>query len=139
MDTKEMFDGFDQFDHAQYEDEARERWGQTEAYRESTRRTRGYSRDDWARIRAEVDEIESELASMLGSGRRPDEAEVTRLAERHRLHIDRWFYPCSHEMHAGLAELYVSDPRFREHYDRRRAGLAEFVAEAIRANAGRAA
>ncbi len=68
-----------------------------------------------------------------------EEDEAADLAERHRLHIDRWFYPCGHQMHVGLGEMYVSDPRFRENYDRREAGLAEFVAAAIRANAARAA
>ena len=41
--------------HAEYAEEARERWGQTDAWRESVQRTRGYSEDDWARIRAESD------------------------------------------------------------------------------------
>ena len=33
MTAEQMFEDFDQFDHAQYEPEARERWGDTEAYR----------------------------------------------------------------------------------------------------------
>ena len=139
MDNERMFDGFDEFDPSKYEEEARERWGETESYRESARRTRRYTPEDWARIRGEMDEIEAGLAELLAAGRHPDEAEVGDLAERHRLHIDRWFYPCSHETHQGLAEMYLADPRFREHFDRRREGLAEFVAAAIRANGARAA
>jgi hypothetical protein len=57
--------------------------------------------------------------------------------EKHRLHIDRWFYPCSRAMHVSLGEMYVSDPRFAEHYDKQRPGLAQFVCDAIRANAAR--
>ncbi len=59
------------------------------------------------------------------------------LAEQARLHIDRWFYPCSASAHAALAEMYTGDPRFRAHYDNRVAGLAGYVAAAIHANAGR--
>jgi hypothetical protein len=59
------------------------------------------------------------------------------IAERHRLSIDRWFYPCSHEMHRGLASMYESDERFRQSIDRHGTGLAAFLATAIRANAER--
>jgi len=58
-------------------------------------------------------------------------------AEEARMHIDRWFYPCSHRMHAGLADMYTSDVRFASHYDERAEGLASFVAAAIKANAAR--
>ncbi|HZD03899.1 MAG TPA: MerR family transcriptional regulator, partial [Longimicrobiales bacterium] len=40
MMPEELFEGFDP---SEYEDEARERWGGTEAYAESARRARGYS------------------------------------------------------------------------------------------------
>jgi hypothetical protein len=60
------------------------------------------------------------------------------LAEKARLHIDRCFYPCSHEMHAALGRMYVEDPRFAENYERRREGLAAYVRDAIAANAERA-
>ena len=53
------------------------------------------------------------------------------VAERHRAHIDRRFYPCSHEMHANLGEMYVADPRFAEHYESRREGLAAYVRDAV--------
>jgi hypothetical protein len=57
------------------------------------------------------------------------------VAERHRLLIDRWFYPCSPETHAGLASLYESDARYAEGMDRHATGLAAFLVAAIRANA----
>ncbi len=40
-------------------------------------------------------------------------------------------------MHAGLADLYTADERFRAHYEDRAEGLAEYVAEAIKANLDR--
>ena len=40
-------------------------------------------------------------------------------------------------MHAGLAGMYVADPRFTEHFEKRGEGLATFVREAILANAAR--
>jgi DNA-binding transcriptional MerR regulator len=134
MDLEQMFDGSDP---SQYEDEARQRWGNTDAYQVSMRRTKRYTKEDWSKIKSEGDALMSALAQMLEAGRRPDEDEVADLAEQHRQHIGRWFYPCTHGAHAALAEMYVADPRFKATFEKYRAGLAEFVAEAIRANAAR--
>ena len=57
--------------------------------------------------------------------------------EEHRRHIDRWFYPCSHDMHRNLAEMYTADPRFEAYFEKRGKGLAVFVQDAIRANEAR--
>lgn len=135
MGAEELFEG--DFDPGVHEEEARERWGKTDTYAESKKRTKGYTKEDWAKARLEADVITGELAEVFASGAVPTDAQSTELAERHRLHIDRWFYPCSHAMHVSLGEMYVSNPRFTEHYDKRRPGLAQFVCEAIRANAAR--
>ncbi len=60
-------------------------------------------------------------------------------AEAHRRHIGRWFYECGHEMHRGLTDMYVSDERFRSHYDTQTPGLAAFIRDAAHANADRVA
>ena len=125
------------FDSGPYQEEARRRWGHTEAYKESARRAKGYSKDDWARIKGESDDIEGRMAALMQAGIPADGEEATAVAEEARLHIDRWFYPCSHEMHAGLADMYTADPRFRAHYDERVEGLADYVAKAIKANVAR--
>jgi MerR family transcriptional regulator, thiopeptide resistance regulator len=59
------------------------------------------------------------------------------MSKQMRLQIDRWFYPCDRGMHEKLGEMYVADPRFRENYDSRAEGIAQFVADAIKANARR--
>ena len=131
----ELREAFGDHDPTQYQAEAEERWGHTDAYRESTRRAAQYSREDWARHAAESEAIEAGLADCLRRGLTPGSDEAKAWAERHRLLIDTWFYPCSHEMQTGLAEMYVADPRFTEHYDRRQPGLAAYVRDAIIANA----
>ena len=62
---------------------------------------------------------------------------VMDIADRHRLSIDRWFYPCSITMHRGLADLYENDARFAANIDKFGAGLTTFLVAAIRANAAR--
>ena len=138
MNKSEMFEVFGGFDPSQYDAEVQQRWGDSEAYRDSAKRTGGYSKEQWKQIKAEGDEIERGLAERLEAGASPDDADVMDLVERHRLHIDRWFYPCSLEMHVGLGEMYVSDARFGAHFDELRPGLAPFIRDAIKANAARA-
>jgi DNA-binding transcriptional MerR regulator len=133
MSVEDMFDG--NFDPAVYEEEAKERWGKTPSYAESKRRTKSYMKDDWKKIGEEAEAIVTALAELFAAGAKATDAPARALVEKHRLHIDRWFYPCSRAMHVGLGEMYVSDPRFTQYYDQRRPGLAEFVRDAIRANA----
>jgi MerR family transcriptional regulator, thiopeptide resistance regulator len=73
----------------------------------------------------------------MQAGCAPESEDVMDIAERARLSIDRWFYPCSRQMHARLADLYEADERFAANYERRAAGLTAFFATAIRANARR--
>jgi DNA-binding transcriptional MerR regulator len=134
MNMKDIFDGFDP---AEYEPEARTRWGHTGSYRESLRRTQRYSSEDWHQFKAENRAVMSDAAAALGEQRAPDDPGVLDIAERHRLLIDRWFYPCSRQMHAGLADLYEADERFAHSIDRFGAGLTPFLSAAIRANARR--
>ena len=77
------------------------------------------------------------MAELMAEGARAAGYAAMNLAEEHRRHIDRWFYPCSHEMHRNLAAMYTTDPRFEEYFEKRAKGLAVFVRNAIGANADR--
>lgn len=133
-DTTNPDDGFDPSRH---EDEARDRWGDTDAYRISMERTRGYTADDWRALKAEQAAILDDAARALAAGTPPDADAAVEIAERHRRSIDRWFYPCSPDHHVRLADLYEGDPRFAATIDRHGPGLAPYLAAAIRANARR--
>jgi DNA-binding transcriptional MerR regulator len=137
MNPQEMFEVFGDFDPKAHEEEAARRWGQTDAYAESARRTKRYTKEDWKAIRDEMSAIGTAFAEAMASGAKPTDAAVMDIAERARLHIDTRFYPCSRAMHVALGQMYVTDPRFTETYERIRPGLAQFVCDAIRANAER--
>ena len=122
-------------EHNPYAEEARERWGDTDAYKESQRRTSRYTDDDWVRIKAEAGEIQTGLLQAFQAGTPADSTVATELAEAHRQHISRWFYDCTPEIHRGLGEMYVADPRFTAHYDDRAPGFAAYVRDAVLANA----
>jgi len=134
VDMKKLFDGFDP---AQHEQEARERWGGSEAYAQSRQRTRRYKAEDWRRNQAEWQTLMSDAATALRERMRPDEPRVMDLAERHRLWLERWFFACPPAMHAGFADLYETDTRFASAIDRFAPQLTGFWSAAIRANAAR--
>jgi len=139
MPQEEMFEVFGDFDPLKHEDEVRERWGETDAYKESARRTRRYSTEDWARCKAESDAVNADISALMDEGVAPIDPRALDTAERHRLRIDAWFYPCSHEMHAQLGRMYVADPRFTATYEKIHPGMAQYVCDAIAATAVRAA
>lgn len=126
-------------DNAEYAAEAKERWGHTDAYKESMRRTKDYGPEKMAEIKAELDDIEAGFAEAMAAGAPADGERAMDLAEEARTHMDRWYYPVSRAMHVTLSEMYTGDARFKKHYDDRAEGLAEYVAAAIRANAEREA
>lgn len=109
-DWKTMFDGFNPADH---EEEARARWSHTDAYQESARRTRQYGKPEWEAIRSESEEIYDRLARLMQQGAAVSDPAVQAAVEDHRKHLERWFYPCSRQMHNGLGEMYVADPGSR--------------------------
>jgi len=132
-----MEDLFEGFNPSQYDEEARRQWGTSDAFVESEKRTRRYTPDDWKALKAEQAAVYDAAYSALKAGKTPADEDVMDIAERHRMSIDRWFYPCSHKMHRGLASLYEGDDRFRQSIDKHGDGLTAFLAEAIRANAAR--
>jgi len=137
MDAKDMFDAFGDFDPKEYEKEAEERWGNTDAYKESARRTKRYTKEDWIEVRKETEAVNAGLAKLMDEGVPADDPRAMDQAEQHRLNIDRRFYPVSYEMHVGLAEMYIADPRFAANYEKVHAGLAHYMHDAILANAAR--
>lgn len=135
MDADDMFEAFGEFDPKEYEKEAAERWGDTDAYRESASRTRRYAKKDWAEVRAESEAVTAGLAALLDDDVPADDPRAMEFAEKHRLQIDHRFYPCSHAFHVGLAEMYIADQRFAANYEKVHEGLAQYVHDAILANA----
>jgi DNA-binding transcriptional MerR regulator len=138
LDPKDMLEVFGEFDPSQYEEEVKERWGDTDAYAQSASRTKRYTKDDWARYKAEAEANGVAMKALYDAGVAPDDPRATDVAENARLLIDRWFYDCSREMHCSLGEMYVLDPRFKANYEKLSEGLAEWFRDAIKANAARA-
>ncbi|GHB49747.1 HTH-type transcriptional activator TipA [Streptomyces viridiviolaceus] len=137
LTPEEKFEVFGDHDPDQYEDEVRERWGNTDAYRLSRQRTAACTKDDFKRLTAEFDAIHRRMADLMADGIPADSEEAMDTAEEHRRFISGSYYDCGHEMHTCLGEMYVADPRFTATYDKIRPGLAVYLRDAIAANADR--
>ena len=136
-EMRELFgDGYtEQFE--EYQAEAEERWGQTDSWKESQRRTAGYTKADWERISAETEESNRLIVAALDAGAPADSEQAMDAAEAARVVIDHWFYPLDGDFHRNLGDLYVQDPRFTKTYEDLRPGLAQYLRDAIHANADR--
>ncbi|MEW5848055.1 MAG: MerR family transcriptional regulator [Myxococcota bacterium] len=126
MKDKEMFEGFDP---SKYEEEAKQRWGNTPAWKESQRRTKKYTKEDWAAIKQEASEITNGIASRMDRG--PSDPEVQQYVQRFHQHINDRYYTCPAEMFRGLGDMYVQDERFTANYERIKPGLAQFMRSAM--------
>ncbi|SCK25821.1 DNA-binding transcriptional regulator, MerR family [Streptomyces sp. WMMB 714] len=137
LTPEEKFEVFGDFDPDQYAEEAERRWGGTDAYRESQRKTASYTKEDWKRITQEQEEWGRRFAAQMDSGDGPESEAAMELAEEHRQQICRYHYDCTYEIHTCLAEMFVADERFTAHFETIKPGMAEYLRSAILANAAR--
>ena len=114
-----------------YETEARERWGDTSAYREHEEKTKNYTKDKWAEINAGMMSIFAEFGSCKNSGASADSAETQDLVAKLQAYITEYYYTCTDEILAGLGKMYVADERFKKNIDKYGEGTAEFVSATI--------
>jgi MerR family transcriptional regulator, thiopeptide resistance regulator len=110
--------------------EAEQRWGDTNAWKQSQQRTAAFTKDDWVRVKAEGDALLQALAEAKRAGVKAGSARGNELAARHRSSIER-FYDCDDEMHRCLAAMYLADERFTRHYDDVEPGLAQFLHDIV--------
>ncbi|AEW95013.1 MULTISPECIES: MerR family transcriptional regulator [Streptomycetaceae] len=137
LTPEEKFEVFGEHDPDQYADEVQQRWGHTEAYRQSQERAARYTKEDWLRIKAEQEDWGRRMVALAASGAPADGEAAMDLAEEHRQQISRYHYDCSYEIHTGLAGMYVADERFAAFFEAMRPGFATYVHDAIVANASR--
>lgn len=133
-EMRELFgDGFKD----EYQQEAQDRWGETDAWQQSQQRTARYTKADWQQVKAEMDAVNAAFVAALRSGEPATSEAAMDAAEAHRRSIHDRFYDVSYDFHRCLADMYVADPRFTKTYDDLAPGLAAYVRDAVHANADR--
>lgn len=133
MSDREKFEGFKQKlieeNEKKYGEEIREKYGE-DPVNESNKRFMNMTQgqyDEFQRLSAEVlDTLKAAFATGDPAG------ELARkTADLHRQWLGYTWDSYCKEAHAGLAQMYVDDERFRAYYDKEQSGMAEFLRDAI--------
>ncbi len=135
--TNMNFDAFDKSEFEAmrdtYKHEAKQRWGETEAYREHEEKTANYSSQKWNDIGDVLNLIIAEFAEAMKSDIKPENNSAILLAEKLKDFITQTQYTCTNEILSCLGEMYVEDERFKQNIDRFGEGTAEFIRKSIKA------
>ena len=115
-----------------YEKEVKEKWGHTDAYKESQEKTANYSKEKWNDTTDGLMAVFGEFAEIMKSGKDADSNEAIAIAEKLQTYITENFYTCTKEILSGLGEMYVLDERFKANIDQYGEGTAEYARDAIR-------
>ena len=114
-----------------YETEARERYGNTAAYREHEQKTKNYTKEKWAEANDGMMAIFAEFSVCKQSGAEVDSNEAQALVAKLQAHISENYYTCTDEILEGLGKMYVADERFKKNIDKHGEGTAVFASAAI--------
>ena len=110
-----------------YAEEVRQRWGSTDAYKESQQRN-----TDFSQAASLLDAVFEEFAELDRSGISPDDEAAKIQVEKLQRCITENFYTCTNEILAGLGQMYVADVRFKNNIDKHGEGTAEFISQCIK-------
>jgi len=131
VNGENVMKAFKNSEYEKYRDEAKERWGNTDAYKEHTEMTKGYSEDKWSDLFEGMDGIMEEFSLCVKNNMEADSEEAQGLVKNLQDYITENFYRCTKDILAGLGQMYVSDERFKNNIDKHADGTAQFICEAI--------
>ena len=124
---------FDNSEFDKYKEEVKEKWGNTDAFKEYSEKMKNYSKDKQSSLTDEMNNLFGEFSACMKNSLKPDSENVQNLVKRLQNHISDNYYHCTPDILAGLGQMYVYDERFRENIDKNGVGTAEFVSAAITA------
>ncbi len=126
--TSDLYKAFDMREINEYHDEAKSRWGHTDAWKESQERTKHWTKEYVEKYKKEADLFMKQFVPKItfGVGSPEVQDDIDRVYENLKT-----FYTPSIEMFRGLGQMYVDDPRFTAYYEKYSPGLAIFMRDAI--------
>ena len=124
---------FDNSEFDKYKEEVKEKWGNTDAFKEYSEKMKNYSKDKQSSLTDEMNNLFGEFSACMKNSLKPDSENVQNLVKRLQNHISDNYYHCTPDILASLGQMYVYDERFRENIDKNGDGTAEFVSAAITA------
>ena len=137
MKGENIMNAFDNSEFEKYKDEARDKWGKTNAYKEHAERTKNYSKQKWNDLAEGMDNIMAEFSVCMKNGDAPDSIEAQHLVKTLQKHITENYYLCTNEILSGLGQMYTADERFKNNIDKHADGTAAFISDAIAVYCGK--
>ena len=122
---------FDNSEFENYKQEVKEKWGETDAYKEHKEKTKDYGKEKWNNLSEKMNDIMAEFSVCMKNGEGPDSDNAQSLVKMLQNHITENYYHCSNEILMGLGQMYIADERFKNNIDKNGEGTAEFISKAI--------
>ncbi|MFD0694024.1 MerR family transcriptional regulator [Paenibacillus sp. GCM10027628] len=138
MTDKEKFEGFKQQmiddNEKKYGREIREKFGE-DTVNKSNEKLKNMTQEEHNEVTRLASEVATTLAEAFKTGDPASEL-AQKAADLHKQWLTYYWSEYSKEAHAGLAQMYVDDERFKAYYDEIQPGTAEFLRDAVRIYTG---
>ena len=115
-----------------YDIEVKQRFGDTDAYKEYSEKTANYTADKWQEVNDGLNAVLAKFAECMQNGNTADSDEAQILVKELQDYITDNYYICTNEILAGLGQMYVADERFKTNIDKHADGTAKFISKAIK-------
>lgn len=133
MDDKEKFAGFKrdaiEKNEKKYGKEIRQKYSD-EVIDKSNEKFNNMTEEQYNEVEALAAQIIETLKNAMKTND-PSSDLAQEAAELHKKWLCYYWEKYSKEAHAGVAQMYVYDERFKEYYDKHQDGMAEFLRDAI--------
>ncbi|BDC34203.1 transcriptional regulator [Candidatus Dependentiae bacterium Noda2021] len=132
MTDQEMFWGFNKEKQQEYERELIAQYGNDmqKHIDDSYQHIKHFTKEDWAAIKLQADDINKRLVAKMHEGFAPDAPEVQEIISVHYQWICKFWQPNA-ESYTGLGHMYEHNPEFKNIYDKYDAQLAHFLSRAM--------
>lgn len=138
MQDQEKFEGFKkqliEENERKYGREIREKYGE-DTIKKSNQKLMNMTQEEYEKVTQLENEVKVALAEAMKTGDPAGEL-AQKAADLHKQWLTFYWNEYSKEAHAGLAQMYVDDERFKAYYDKDQPGAAEFLRDAIQIYTG---
>lgn len=138
MQDQEKFEGFKkqliEENERKYGREIREKYGE-DTIKKSNQKLMNMTQEEYAKVTQLENEVKVALAEAMKTGDPAGEL-AQKAADLHKQWLTFYWNEYSKEAHAGLAQMYVDDERFKAYYDKDQPGAAKFLRDAIQIYTG---
>lgn len=129
LTEEELYEGFSKEEIREIKEEVNQKYD-AEVVAESNQNISNMTKADFDAIKEEQIQQAKDLAKLMDQGESADSENVQEDIRRHHTTNEK-FYKTSAVMYKGLADMYVSDPRFAKFYNKHKNDLAEFLRDAM--------